>query len=165
MSLSAIAQLRRAAFAAALALLAAGPAAAHEFKSGPIEVVHPWARATPPGAKVGGGYAEIRNGGPEPDRLVSATAEVAGRAEIHQMAVKDGVMTMRPAEDGVPVPAGGSAALAPGGYHLMLLELKRPLKAGESFAGTLTFEKAGTIPVTFEVEPIGATGPDHGAGH
>jgi copper(I)-binding protein len=63
----------------------------------------------------------------------------------------------------MPVPANGTAALAPGGYHLMMLELKQPLKAGESFAGTLTFEKAGTIPVTFQVAPIGATAP--GAGH
>ena len=160
MSLSAMARLRHAALATVLALIA-GTAAAHEFKSGPIEVVHPWARATPPAAKVGGGYAEIRNDGPEPDRLVSATAEVAGRVEIHEMGVKDGIMTMRPVEGGVPVPANGSAALAPGGYHLMLLELKRPLKAGESFAGTLTFEKAGTIPVTFDVQAIGATGAGH----
>ncbi len=61
----------------------------------------------------------------------------------------------------MPVPANGTAALAPGGYHLMLLELKRPLKAGESFAGTMTFEKAGTIPVTFDVQAIGSTGAGH----
>lgn len=156
--MSLFAHLRTAAVAAALALLAVGPAAAHEFKSGPIEVVHPWARATPPAAKVGGGYAEIRNDGAEPDRLVSVTAEVAGRVEIHEMGMKDGVMTMRPVEGGVPVPANGTAALAPGGFHLMMMDLKRPLKAGESFAGTMTFERAGTIAVTFEVAPIGATG-------
>ncbi|WP_343717333.1 copper chaperone PCu(A)C [Inquilinus sp.] len=161
--MSLFAHLRTAAVAAALALLAVGPATAHEFKSGPIEVVHPWARATPPAAKVGGGYAEIRNDGAEPDRLVSVTAEVAGRVEIHQMGIKDGVMTMRPVEGGVPVPANGTAALAPGGFHLMMMDLKRPLKAGESFAGTMTFEKAGTIAVTFEVAPIGATGA--GTGH
>lgn len=159
--MSLMARLRSAVLAAALALLAIGPAAAHEFKSGPIEVVHPWARATPPAAKVGGGYAEIRNDGSEPDRLVSVTAEVAGRVEIHEMGVKDGIMTMRAVEGGVPVPASGTAALAPGGYHLMLLELKRPLKAGESFAGTMTFEKAGTIPVTFDVQAIGSTGAGH----
>ncbi|MGK9167947.1 copper chaperone PCu(A)C [Inquilinus limosus] len=165
MSLSVMARLRLAVLGVALALPAIGVAAAHEFKSGPIEVIHPWSRATPPAAKVGGGYAEIRNDGSEPDRLVSATAEIAGRVEIHEMAVKDGVMTMRPVEHGVPVPAGGAAALAPGGIHLMLMELKRPLKAGESFAGTLTFEKAGAVDVTFDVEPIGATGPGPGAGH
>ncbi|MGK9235077.1 copper chaperone PCu(A)C [Inquilinus limosus] len=165
MSLSVMARLRLAVLGAALALLAIGAAAAHEFKSGPIEVVHPWARATPPAAKVGGGYAEIRNDGSEPDRLVSVTAEIAGRVEIHEMGMKDGVMTMRPVEGGLAVPADGSAALAPGGYHLMFLELKRPLKAGESFAGTMTFEKAGTVDVSFDVEPIGATAPGPGAGH
>lgn len=159
--MSLMTRLRPAILAAALALPALGPAAAHEFKSGPIEVVHPWARATPPAAKVGGGYAEIRNDGSEPDRLVSVTAEVAGRVEIHEMGVKDGIMTMRPVEGGVPVPANGTAALAPGGYHLMMLELKRPLKAGESFAGTMTFEKAGTIAVTFDVQAIGSTGAGH----
>jgi copper(I)-binding protein len=159
--MSLMTRLRPAILAAALALPALGPAAAHEFKSGPIEVVHPWARATPPAAKVGGGYAEIRNDGSEPDRLVSVTAEVAGRVEIHEMGVKDGIMTMRPVEAGVPVPANGTAALAPSGYHLMLLELKRPLKAGESFAGTMTFEKAGTIAVTFDVQAIGSTGAGH----
>lgn len=159
--MSLMTRLRPAILAAALALPALGPAAAHEFKSGPIEVVHPWARATPPAAKVGGGYAEIRNDGSEPDRLVSVTAEVAGRVEIHEMGVKDGIMTMRPVEAGMPVPANGTAALAPSGYHLMLLELKRPLKAGESFAGTMTFEKAGTIAVTFDVQAIGSTGAGH----
>lgn len=159
--MSLMARLRSAVLAAALVLPVLGPATAHEFRSGPIEVVHPWARATPPAAKVGGGYAEIRNNGSEPDRLLSATAEVAGRVEIHEMAMKDGIMTMRPVEGGVPVPADDTAALAPGGYHLMLMELKRPLKAGESFAGTLTFEKAGTVALTFDVQAIGSTGPAH----
>lgn len=160
MSLSAKAW-RHAAFG--LALLTAGPALGHEFKSGQIEVARPWARATPPAAKVAGGYAEIENAGSEPDRLVSATAEIAGHVEIHQMAMTDGVMTMRPLPGGLPVPARGSAALSPGGTHLMFLELKRQLKPGEEFAGTLTFEQAGTVTVTFAVEAIGAAGPGHGA--
>jgi copper(I)-binding protein len=157
------ARLTGAAFGLALSLLAAGPALAQDFKAGAIEIVHPWSRATPAGAKVAGGYAEIHNTGTEPDRLVSATAEIAGKVEIHQMAMTDGVMTMRLMPDGMPVPASGSAALAPGGFHLMLLELKRRPKAGESFTGTLTFEKAGTVDVTFSVEAIGATGPANGA--
>jgi copper(I)-binding protein len=75
------------------------------------------------------------------------------------MAVTDGVMTMRPLPDGLPVPADGAVELKPGSYHLMLMELAAPLKAGESIAGTLTFEKAGTVPVTFVVAPIGAKAP------
>ena len=149
--------------AAAALALSVSFASAHEFKLGPLKIGHPWSRATPAGAKVGGGYLSIENTGTTPDRLVSVSVPFAAHAEMHEMAMKDGIMTMRPAEDGMPVPANGTAALAPGGYHLMMLELKRPLKAGESFAGTLTFEKAGTIPVTFQVAPIGATAP--GAGH
>lgn len=145
--------------AAVLAVPLAVPAAAHGFKAGDLELAHPWARATPPGAKVGGGYVTIENAGGTADRLVSATTEIAGRTEIHEMAVKDGVMTMRPMNDGVEIPAHGKVALKPGGYHLMLMDLKQPLKAGESFSGTLTFEKAGTVKVTFSVEPIGTTTP------
>jgi copper(I)-binding protein len=145
-----------------LAAFAQAPAAlAHEFKRGALEIIHPWARATPGGAKVAAGYVVIRNEGAEPDRLVSATAEVAGAAMIHEMAVSDGVMTMRMVADGVAIPAHGEIALKPGSYHLMLEDLKQPLKEGESFKGSLTFEKAGTVDVTFFVEAIGAKAPAH----
>jgi copper(I)-binding protein len=142
-------------------LFGPAPLRAHEFKAGAITVEHPWSRATPGGARVAVGYAAISNAG-EADRLVAATAEIAGRAELHEMAAKDGVMTMRPVTGGVSVPAGGKVALKPGSYHLMFLDLKRPLKPGEQFAGTLTFEKAGPVAVTFAVQSIGATGPEHG---
>lgn len=143
--------------AAALALFAAQPAFAHGYKIGQLEIGHPWARMTPAGAKVGGGYLAIENKGTEPDRLVSVTAEIADRAEIHEMTVKDGVMNMRMLADGIEIPAGGEVKLAPGGYHLMLIGLKQPLKEGERFKGTLTFAKAGTVDVEFKVE--GMAGP------
>lgn len=152
-----------AALACALSFAFAPAAFAHEFKIGSIEIEHPWSRATPNGAKVAGGYAAFNNEGSTPDRLVSATAEIAGRTEIHEMGVKDGVMTMRPLPDGLAIPAKGEAALAPGGVHLMFLDLKRQLKQGETFPGTLTFEKAGTVNVQFAVEAIGASKPAHGA--
>jgi len=160
--------LTRVAGAAAIALLLAVPAAsAHDYKAGDLNIDHPWARATPHGAKVAGGFVAIANHGSADDRLVSATAEIAEHAEIHEMAMKDGVMTMRPLADGVVVPAGGEVALKPGGYHLMFIGLKRMLKQGESFVGTLTFEKAGTVEVSFTVAPIGAGGMGHtgGASH
>lgn len=138
-------------------------ASAHEFKAGQIEIDHPWTRATPGGAKVAGGYVSLKNNGETADRLVSATAEIAGRTEIHEMAVKDGVMSMRPRPEGVEVPAGAEVALAPGSYHLMFFDLKTPPKQGQSFPGTLTFEKAGTVTVEFAVEAVGATKPAHGA--
>ena len=110
----------------------------------------------PGGAEVATGYLTIENDGAEPDRLVSATAEIAGHTGIHQMSMANGVMKMRELTEGLPVPAGGSVALEPNSYHLMFTDLKEPLKEGDEFSGTLTFEKAGTVDVTFEVEGIGA---------
>jgi copper(I)-binding protein len=136
------------------------PSLAHEFKVGSIVVEHPWSRATPGGAQVAAGYFTAENHGDAPDRLVSATAEVAGRTQIHQMSMVDGVMKMREVPDGLALAAKGSVTLEPNGYHLMFLDLKRPLKDGEEFSGTLTFEKAGSVDVTFEVEEVGATGPE-----
>lgn len=146
------------ALAAPLLVVAAQPAAiAHEVKAGNLEVQQPWSRATPPGAKVAGGYFVIINSGDTPDRLVSATADIAGRVEIHEMNVKDGIMTMREMPNGIEVPAKGEVAFKPGSYHVMFLDLKKAPKQGEAFAGTLTFEKAGTVSVSFAVEAIGAT--------
>lgn len=143
--------------AAALAL-SASLAAAHDFKAGPLKIGHPWSRATPAGAKVGGGYLTIENTGTAPDRLVSVAAPFAARSEIHEMATKDGIMTMRPLENGVEVPAGGKVEFKPGGYHIMFMELKQPLKQGETVKGTLTFEKAGSVDVEFKVDSIAAKG-------
>lgn len=150
-------KLGAAIFAAGLILFAAQPVFAHGFKAGEIEIGHPWLRMTPPGAKVGGGYASFDNQGKDADTLVSASVEVAGRTEIHEMAVKDGVMTMRQQPDGVALPAGETVKFAPGGFHLMLFDLKQPLKEGEKYKGTLTFAKAGTVDVVFNVE--GMAGP------
>lgn len=157
--------LAAAAFAMFLLTLSAQALMAHEFKVGAIEIDHPWTRATPDGASVGAGYLVLKNEGTTPDRLVSATAEVAQKVEIHEMSMKDGVMTMRPVPGGITVPAQGSVALKPGSYHLMLMGLKQPLKPGTMVNGTLTFEKAGTVSVQFKVESIAAQGSSDGGGH
>jgi copper(I)-binding protein len=138
---------------------------AAEFKAGAITVEQPWSRATPGGAQVGSGYLTIKNSGDSPDRLVSASTEVAARTEIHEMSMAGGIMKMRELTEGVPVPGQGSVTLEPGAIHLMLLDLKRPLKEGESLAGTLNFERAGTVNVTFEVKGIGAAAPMPGDHH
>jgi periplasmic copper chaperone A len=166
------------ALAAALAaaggpsLAAAGPAAAtppehrHAVSAGPLEIVHPWSRATPGGARVAAGYLVVRNAGEAPDRLLSVAAPaVAAGVEIHEMRMTGGVMSMRRLPDGLPIPAGGTVSLAPGGLHLMLTGLKRPLAQGETFAATLTFERAGTVEVAFTVEATGAAQPSMPAGH
>jgi len=134
---------------------------AHEFKVGDLEIGHPWSRATPAGAKVAGGYFTVTNKGSAPDRLLSISSDVSEKAELHEMGVKDGVMTMRPVAGGLEIPAGGKVALAPGGYHLMFIGLKRQPKQGEKFAATLTFEKAGAVSVDFAVEGMGGGMDDH----
>lgn len=126
------------------------------FKAGDITIETPWSRATPGGAKVAGGFLKITNAGTTPDTLVSGTFAASGRVEIHEMAVKDGVMTMRPLKDGLVIPPGGSVTLAPGGYHLMFMDLAQQLKDGDTVKGTLVFEKAGKVDVTFQVRSIGA---------
>jgi periplasmic copper chaperone A len=156
--------LRPLAVVLALAPLFAYSAQAHDFTAANIKVVHPWSRATPPGAKVGGGYLKIENKGAVPDRLLGGTSEIAPRIEVHETTVTDGVARMRPLGEGLQVPADGGAELKPGGVHLMLLDLKSPLKQGEKIKATLMFEQAGRVEVEFEVDSIGAQPPET-AGH
>lgn len=148
-----------------LVLVASGVdhVAAHEYSAKTVTVAHPWARATPPGATVGAAYLEIQASKSGGDKLVGARTDVAGRAEIHTHEHSDGVMRMKQVE-ALPVKAGKSVVLKPSGDHIMLLDLKRPLKEGDLLKLTLTFEKAGDIEVEATVEPIGAKGP-HGMDH
>ena len=150
------------AFALTLAGLLGAPAWAEEVRAGDLVITQPWSRATPGGAKVGGGYVTIENKGSTPDRLVGASGDIAGKIEVHEMAVTNGVMTMRPLDQGLPIEPGKTVKLAPGGYHLMMLDLKSPLKQGDKVPVTLEFEKAGKVKLTLEVEGVGAQGPAGG---
>jgi len=134
---------------------------AHEFKLESLEIKHPWSRATPPGAKVGGGYLEIVNRGTESDRFLGGSTPAADKLEIHESTASDGVARMRPVKDGLVVEPGATVKLAPGGTHLMLLGLKGPLKKGEKIGATLVFEKAGSLEVEFAVDAIGGPPPAH----
>ena len=129
--------LRGLAGAAVVACLLAAPARAEDVKAGDITISQGWARATPGGAKIGGGYLTIENKGTAPDRLVSAAGDVAGKIEVHEMAMKDGVMTMRPLDKGLAIEPGKTVKLAPGGYHLMMFDLKSGAKLS-----TITFRRA-----------------------
>lgn len=152
----------------ALALLAA-PAVAHEgmihdgcptgqeFVAGDITVSGAFTRATLDNAGVGAGYMTIGNAGAGADRLIAATSEVTPTVELHNMEVKDGMMTMAQVEGGIEVPAGGSVSLAPGGYHIMFIGPNQPFKEGECVALTLTFAEAGDLPVQLSVGPVGAS--------
>jgi periplasmic copper chaperone A len=134
-------------------VLGAGAAAA---QTGQLTVDNAWARATPGKSTTGAAYVTIRS--PTADRLVAASTPVAKQAELHTMSMSGMVMKMRPIA-GVDIPAGQPVSLAPGGMHIMLMNLTKPLKAGQSFPLTLTFEKAGTRTVSVAVEKVGATGP------
>jgi copper(I)-binding protein len=150
--------MRSSLFTLALAFtLGAAPALAQEFKAGDIVVEKPWARATPKGAEVAGGYLTIQNKGAAPDRLTGGTADFA-TVEVHQMKSVNGVMEMRQLKDGLSIPAHGSVGLSPGGYHVMFTHLTHPLMKGESVKATLNFEHAGPVEVEFSVMGIGASG-------
>lgn len=147
---------------AALFLIAASclsTAALAQYKAGAIEVTKPWSRATAQGAKVGAGYIEITNRGDSPDRLVSLTTPSAQKTEIHEMVMRDGVMHMRAMPNGIEIAPGQTVKLAPGGLHLMFVDLKNPLKQGDQLNATLVFAKAGKLDVVFEVEALGARQP------
>lgn len=150
------------AFALALLIGSTLMTEGHEFKAGDLLIGHPWSRATPGGAKIGGGYMTITNNGSAPDKLLSATTSVADHVEIHEMSMANNVMTMRKLDGGVAVLPGKTVAFAPGSYHLMLVGLKNPLKEGDRVKATLIFEKAGAIEVTINVEGIGAQHPAPG---
>ena len=125
-------------------------------QTGQLEVSDAWARATPGKAENGVAYLTIRT--PTPDRLVSVSSPVAKKAELHTMEMAGMVMKMRPLA-GLDIPAGQSVTLKPGGEHIMLMGLNGPLREGQSFPLTLTFEKAGARAVTVAVEKAGAAGP------
>ena len=145
--------------AAAALLMAATPALADEVGLGALVLEEAWVRATPPAAEVAGGYVTITNTGDGPARLVGGEADFAGRVEIHEMAMADGVMRMRELADGLVVPAGGRVALEPGGYHVMFMDLAEPLVEGETVTATLDFAEAGRVALGFAVAPIGASTP------
>ncbi|WP_027579187.1 copper chaperone PCu(A)C [Bradyrhizobium sp. Ai1a-2] len=153
-------------FAPLLIALFAVPAQAEDIKAGDLVISQAWSRATPSGAKVAGGYLTIENKGSSPDRLVGGSGDVAGKLEVHEMTTENGVMKMRSLEQGLVIEPGKTVKLAPGGYHLMMFDLKNPLKQGDKVPVTLEFEKAGKVTLSLDVQAVGAQAPggDHG-GH
>lgn len=142
-----------------LALALGGPAQADG-----LAVVDAWARATPPGAGVAAAYLTIDNTGGPADRLLGASSDAAGRVEVHETRREGDLMRMRKVEP-LDVAAGERVVFAPGGLHVMLMELKAPLRQGERLALTLRFERAGEVSVEAEVLAGDATDPHAGHHH
>lgn len=149
--------------AAVFAAWAAMPAQAKDVTAGSLKISAPWARATPKGASVGGGYMTITNIGSAPDRLIGGSTDIARGFEVHEMKMEGGVMKMRPVTGGLEIKPGQTVRFDPSGYHVMLVGLKEQLKQGDHFRATLDFAKAGKVNVDFTVEGIGAKtgGGDH----
>ena len=124
-----------------------------------VEIDGAWSRATPPGAKIAAGYLTIRNAGAA-DKLISASSPAAEKVEPH-ITVKDGDVSRMREVNGYAVPAKGTVELTPGGSHLMLVNIKAPLKAGEKVPLVLRFEKAGEVKTELAVRPLGTTGQEH----
>ena len=144
------------------------PARAQEVKAGDLVITQAWSRATPNGAKIGGGFLTIANNGSVADRLLGGAGEVSARVEVHEMSMNSGVMTMRPLDKGVAIEPGKTVKLAPGGYHLMIMDLKGPFKQGDKVPVTLEFEKAGKVALSLDVQGVGAQAPagaDSAGGH
>ncbi len=151
---------RRAGLGALIGLVATG-AQGQTPPQATIRAEAGWSRAAGAG-RTGAGYLTLRNSGAA-DRLVSARAAIATTVELHTHIHDNGVMRMRPVE-AIDVPANGTVTLEPGGLHLMLLELKQPLRQGETVPVTLVFERAGEVQVQLAVQSAGARGPG-GGGH
>jgi periplasmic copper chaperone A len=126
---------------------------AHDYQVADLAIGHPYARATPPGAPVGGAYLTLDNKGARADRLVRASSPAADAVELHTMVMDGGVMRMH-AVPGIDIAPGQHVELKPGGLHLMMVGLKQPLVAGAHVPLRLTFEHAGGIDVELAVEPM-----------
>jgi periplasmic copper chaperone A len=140
---------------------AENPAPAPAPVTAKLEISLPWAAVTPTGAKVGAGYLTIANPG-EADKLLGAASPRAKKVEVHEMKMEGAMMSMRPVES-LDVPAGATITLAPGGYHLMFIDIDAPFVEGQTIPVTLTFEKAGAVDVVLSVSkaaPVAAAAGD-----
>lgn len=155
--------------AAVVFMLAALPVLAHngvfhDVTAGDLTISAAYSRATLPNAPVGAAYLTVTNTGSSDDRLISASSPVAGVTQLHEMTMANDVMQMNELPDGIALPAGSTVTLAPGGLHVMLMNLNGPLVEGATLALTLVFEKAGTVEIEVPIKAFnaGSGGMDHG---
>lgn len=123
-----------------------------------VTVANPWVRGTVAGQKATGAFMTLTSASEA--KLVSVSSPVAGVAEVHEMSMNNGTMTMRAVSGGLALPAGKAVELKPGGYHVMLMDLKQPVKAGDTVPLTLVVEGADkarqTVEVKAAVQALGA---------
>lgn len=141
------------------------PAAKAQPATAGMTLEQAWARAVPPNAPVAGGYLRLRNDSGSHDRLLQVRSAAATRVEIHEVRHEDGMARMRQLPDGLPVAAGDTLEMRPGGYHLMFIGPGDAFSEGNRIPATLVFERAGEVAAEFEVQPVGSAGPDPGHQH
>ena len=140
-------------------LLGTTVTSAQHYEAGDIHIQSPWARALPPTSPNGAVYLTLTNHGAHPDKLVSASTDVAERVEVHSHVLEDGMMKMRRVES-VILPPHKNVLFAPGGRHIMLIGLKQPLAAGDQFWLLLEFDQAGQTLVEVVVQMADAEGAE-----
>ena len=143
-------------FVAALIAASTNLASAETIQVGDISIMNAVARATPVNAPVSAGYMTIKNNGSSADRLIAVESDFSERSEIHEMAMDGDVMKMRELEGGSELPAGERGVLVPGGLHLMFMGLNEQLLEGETRDVTITFENAGSVDLTLDVQGLAA---------
>lgn len=150
-----------------LFMVATSAYADQEIKFGKLRIEDPYARATVPAQKAGGAFVKIKNTGAA-DKLIAVSSPVAKEMQLHTMSMEGNVMKMREVK-AIDIPANGTVELQPGGFHLMLIDLKSQLKAGDQIPVKLKFEKAGELEVKFQVKDMrpahGQPGHDHSKDH
>jgi periplasmic copper chaperone A len=142
------------ALAGALVLGLASPAPAHQEVAGNLKIGHPWVREAQAGDS--GTYSciiEIKNDGDEPETLLGATVDGGGRGVLYQLIEKDGKFTSKPVEHGLLIKPHGSIELTPTTYQIRFGKITKTLTEDTMVDGTLVFEKLGSVPVHFMVEP------------
>lgn len=130
-----------------------------------MQVTGAWSREIPPNAPVAAGFVRIANHGGSDDRLVAVRSDAAERVEIHEVRHEDGMARMRELADGLPLPAGATVELKPGGYHLMFITPDDGFVAGNRVQATLVFAETGELDIELEVRPVGATHAPPAQGH
>lgn len=133
---------------------AASPTAAGQVAK--LQIIDPRARDTT--NDVTAAYFTVKNTGDAADRLISVTADVSTKVEVHETVSEGGTVKMQPVKAPLEIPAGGELVLKPGGYHVMIMNLASPLAVGQQVKLTLTFEKSGKIEVVAPVKKIEAMG-------
>jgi copper(I)-binding protein len=130
----------------------AAQTAGETFHIGAILIEAPWSWTMPGGTRMAGGYMRITNIGRDPDRLVGGSAdEIAGAFEVHRSSVAGGVVRMELLTGGLEIKPGETVELKPGAVHGMLIDLRHEPKQGDVVKGTLTFERAGTVAIRYQV--------------